>query len=53
MLLLVAIPAHLFVIGFGQAKSFRERTPEPAFQKRLVFWLAAAAVTTGLAALYR
>jgi hypothetical protein len=53
VLLLVAVPAHLFVIGVGEGKSFGERTLEPAFQKRLVCWLVAAAATTGLASLWR
>ena len=52
-LVLIAIPAHLFVVGTGHGKSFGERTLEPAFQRRLISWLAAAALTTILATLYR
>lgn len=53
ILLLVAAPAHLLVVGVGQGKSFHERTLEPGFQLRLVCWLVAAVVTTGLAAVWK
>lgn len=53
MLLLVAAPAHLFVIGIGQGKTFHERTLEPSFQWRLGAWLASALLTSGLTTLWK
>ncbi len=52
-LLLIAAPAHLFVIGVGGGKSFGERSLEPAFQLRLAAWLAAGIATTLLLGLSR
>ena len=51
-LLLIALPAHAFVVGFGYRQS-GGRGVDVALLKRVGAWLAAAAVTALVMALYR
>jgi hypothetical protein len=43
MLLAIALPAHAFVVGFGQGSSLG--TLDTALLKRIGAWLAAAVIT--------
>ena len=52
-LLLVALPAHAFVVGFGYRQVPGARTLDVALLKRVGSWLLAAVATVGLTALYR
>lgn len=47
-LLVVALPAHAFVVGFGRTTSAQDRTLDTALLKRIGAWLAAAVLTAGL-----
>lgn len=49
-LLVIALPAHAFVVGFGPQQSPGARTLDTALLKRIGAWLAAAAVTVGVGA---
>lgn len=44
-LLVIALPAHAFVVGFGRAADASGRTLDTALLKRVGVWLFAAAVT--------
>jgi hypothetical protein len=48
-LLVVALPAHAFVLGFSQSHAAKSRTVDTALLKRVAAWLGAAAVTVVLA----
>ena len=50
-LLVVALPAHAFVVGFTRAQAPSARAVDTALLKRVGAWLAAAAGTTALRAL--
>ena len=52
-LLLIAVPAHAFVVGFGYRAAAGERTVDVALLKRIGAWLVAAAVTAAAMGLYR
>jgi hypothetical protein len=45
-LLVVALPAHAFVVGFGRNQTANARTVDTALLKRVGAWLLAAVVTT-------
>ena len=49
-LLVIALPAHAFVVGFGHALQGSGRALDTALLKRIGAWLAAAAGTTALRA---
>ena len=49
-LLVVALPAHAFVVGFTRPQEATSRTLDTALIRRIGAWLAAAAVTTALRA---
>ena len=51
MLLVVALPAHAFVVGFTRAQMPSARTVDTALLKRIGAWLASAAGVTALRAL--
>lgn len=44
-LLVVALPAHAFVMGFGRSQRPDARTLDTALLKRIGAWLAAVAAT--------
>lgn len=46
MLLVVALPAHAFVVGFGRPQAPAARALDTALLKRIGAWLAAAAGVT-------
>jgi hypothetical protein len=52
-LLVLALPAHAFVLGFGWKRPSGPRTVDTALLARIGAWLAAATVTAVLAAIYR
>ena len=45
-LLVIALPAHAFVVGFGRPQGASARALDTALLKRIGAWLAAAAGTT-------
>jgi hypothetical protein len=45
-LLVIALPAHAFVVGFGAAGAAASRKIDTALLKRIGAWLAGAAVVT-------
>lgn len=45
-LLLIALPAHAFVVGLGSAAPASARTLDKALLQRIAAWLAAAVGTT-------
>ena len=47
-LLVVAVPAHAFVVGFGQNQATNARTVDTALLKRVGAWLLSAVVATGI-----
>lgn len=49
-LLVIALPAHAFVVGFGRPQEASSQTFDTALLKRIGAWLAAAAGTTVLRA---
>lgn len=49
MLLVIALPAHAFVVGFGRSAGGDGRSVDTALLKRIGAWLAAAAATTAIA----
>jgi hypothetical protein len=49
-LLVVALPAHAFVVGFERSQTNASRTFDTALLKRIGAWLAAASVTAVLGA---
>ncbi len=49
-LLVIALPAHAFVVGFGRAQAAPARTLDTALLKRIGAWLAAALAVTALRA---
>ena len=49
-LLVIALPAHAFVVGFGRSPELPARTLDTALLKRIGAWLAAAAGITVLRA---
>lgn len=51
--LLVALPAHLFVMGLGYRAQPGTGPFDPALLRRVACWLIAGAATAGLASLYR
>jgi hypothetical protein len=51
-LLVIALPAHAFVVGFGRSQA-AGRTVDTALLKRIGAWLLAAAVTAGIVAALR
>ena len=53
MLLLIAVPAHAFVVGVGRGPVQAGRAIDVALLKRIGAWLLAATVTAGALALYR
>lgn len=52
-LLLIALPAHAFVVGFGYRQAPAAQGPDVALLKRVGSWLAAAAATAVAMALFR
>jgi hypothetical protein len=52
-LLLIAVPAHAFVVGFGYRSAPGGRTLDVALLKRLGAWLLAAGVTAAAMGLVR
>lgn len=44
-LLVIALPAHAFVVGFGRSAEASGRTLDTALLKRVGVWLLAAAAT--------
>ncbi|WP_374672877.1 hypothetical protein [Ideonella sp.] len=53
MLLLVALPAHLFVIGATGSPGADGRRLDGALLQRIAAWLIAAAAVAGALAVYR
>ena len=50
-LLVIVLPAHAFVVGFGRNRPASEaRTMDTALLKRIAAWLLAALATTGVRA---
>jgi hypothetical protein len=49
-LLVVALPAHAFVVGFERSQTNASRTLDTALLKRIGAWLAAASITAVLGA---
>lgn len=49
MLLVIALPAHAFVVGFGHSAAGDGRSLDTALLKRIGAWLAAAGATTAVA----
>lgn len=49
-LLVIALPAHAFVVGFVRTQESSAHTVDTALLKRIGAWLAAAAATTALRA---
>jgi hypothetical protein len=52
-LLVVALPAHAFVMGFSRSPMPTARTLDTALLKRIGAWLAAAAATVVIAQIVR
>jgi hypothetical protein len=52
-LLVIALPAHAFVMGFGRGQAAGARTVDTALLKRVGAWLLAAAVTAAAVAAMR
>ncbi len=52
-LLVIALPAHAFVVGFGRSPTASARTLDTALLKRIAAWLSAAALTAGATLLVR
>ena len=52
MLLLVALPAHAFVFGFGGSPTQQGRTVDVGLLKRIGAWLSAAILTAGAMTLF-
>ena len=52
-LLVIAVPAHAFVVGFGHGHLAGPRALDAALLKRIAVWLLAAVVTLGASAAYR
>lgn len=53
MLLIVALPAHAFVVGFGRSGGFAAGAVDTALLKRIGAWLVAAVVTALVGAALR
>ena len=47
-LLVVALPAHAFVVGFARNQAANTRTVDTALLKRVGAWLLSAAVATAI-----
>lgn len=52
-LLVIALPAHAFVVGFGRSASSEGRTLDTALLKRVGAWLAGALLTAAITGLAR
>lgn len=52
-LLLIALPAHAFVVGFKQSQMTGTRAIDTALLKRIGAWLLAAAVTSAVITQFR
>ena len=52
-LLVVALPAHAFVLGFGRNQVANPRTLDTALLKRIGAWLVAVAATVAVAEIFR
>jgi glycopeptide antibiotics resistance protein len=52
-LLVVALPAHAFVVGFGRNQTADPRTVDTALLKRVGAWLAVAVVAAGISHVLR
>ena len=52
-LLVIALPAHAFVVGFGRSGGSAARTMDKALLKRIGAWLVAAVATAVLGAALR
>ena len=52
-LLVVALPAHAFVVGFNRAQAADARTVDTALLKRAGAWLLAAAVAIAIGQILR
>lgn len=52
-ILIIVLPAHLFVLGFGSDDVSAGRKLDSALLKRIAIWLAAAAVTALVGAAIR
>jgi glycopeptide antibiotics resistance protein len=48
-LIVVALPAHAFVVGFGRSQTANAGTLDTALLKRVGAWLSAAVITTVIA----
>lgn len=53
MLLLIALPAHAFVVGFDRSAAAAGRAVDRPLLRRIGAWLLAAALTAAAMALYR
>lgn len=47
-LLVVALPAHAFVVGLGHSQTANAGTVDTALLKRVVAWLLSAALAIGV-----
>jgi hypothetical protein len=52
-LLVIALPAHAFVVGFSRSQAAGARTVDTALLKRVGAWLLAAAATAAAVAAMR
>ncbi len=52
-LLVIALPAHAFVVGFSRSQTAAKGTLDTALLKRIGVWLGAAVVTALVAATIR
>ena len=50
-LLVIALPAHAFVVGFKRDPAADGRTVDTGLLRRIAAWLLAAAATTGVMAM--
>ncbi|RRN81225.1 hypothetical protein EIM50_03205 [Pseudoxanthomonas sp. SGD-10] len=48
--LVIALPLHVFVVGFGRARP--ANSADPALIRRVAVWLVAAVVTLGVGQLF-
>lgn len=52
-LLVVALPAHAFVVGFGGSQAPDARTVDTVLLKRVGAWLLSAVVSTAISQAFR
>ncbi len=51
-LLVIALPAHAFVVGFGRGPDAGPRAVDTALLKRIAAWLIAAVITVAVTGVY-